>query len=74
MIKETQCLGLGSEIPEVTELKVCPDVMHAMNEAHKQRRARDTAELTMASHAAQKAQEAGRLKSLRLHLYGKYDV
>ncbi|CAE7896455.1 HIR3 [Symbiodinium sp. KB8] len=48
---------------EVTELKVCPDVMHAMNEAHKQRRARDTAELTMASHAAQKAQEATELAS-----------
>eukprot|EP00439_Symbiodinium_sp_Y106_P038740 s2510_g4.t1 len=48
---------------EVTELKVCPYVMHAMNEAHKQRRARDTAELTMASHAAEKAQEAAELAS-----------
>ena len=32
--------------------------MHAMNEARKQRRARDTAELTMASQAAQRVHEA----------------
>ncbi|CAE7342711.1 HIR3 [Symbiodinium natans] len=48
---------------EVTELRVCPEVMHALNEAQKQRRARDTAELTMASLAAQRLQEAAELAS-----------
>ncbi|CAE7186161.1 HIR3 [Symbiodinium pilosum] len=58
--------GFAIHRMEVIELKVCPEVMHAMNEAHKQRRARETAELAMVNEAAQRVQEAEQFASAAL--------
>ena len=64
---------LSSANWQVIELKVCPEVMHAMNEAHKQRRARETAELAMVNEAAQRVQEAGsKLKRAYAGAQSKY--
>ncbi|CAK9053485.1 Hypersensitive-induced reaction 1 protein (CaHIR1) (LRR1-interacting protein 3) (CaLRRIP3) [Durusdinium trenchii] len=62
--------GFAVHSLEMTELTVSPEVMHALNEAQKQRRNCDTARVDMAKLRVEKVREA-EAEALSAELYGR---